>query len=194
MSAEFTQNWVGGRYYWPELLADYAGKPNLHFLEVGCFEGRATLWLLENILTHDTSRITVGDVFELHEEFRQLQIQPASIERFKRNTAEHASKITILTGRSSLTLRALTEPLDFAYIDGSHRAADVLSDAVLVWPVLKDGGIVAFDDYEWGGGRPEHDRPHDAIDAFLAAHEDQLTVLHKDYQVAVRKELCDYIL
>jgi hypothetical protein len=33
--------------------------------------------------------------------------------------------------------------------DGSHRARDVLEDAVLSWPLLKVGGIMLFDDYLW---------------------------------------------
>ena len=38
---------------------------------------------------------------------------------------------------------------DFIYIDGSHMRVDVLLDAVLAWQLLKPGGIMALDDYEW---------------------------------------------
>lgn len=44
-------------------------------------------------------------------------------------------------GRSEAVLRDL--PLgryDFVSIDGSHEAADMLSDAVLIWPLAKPGG------------------------------------------------------
>jgi hypothetical protein len=30
---------------------------------------------------------------------------------------------------------------DFVYVDGSHEACDVLSDSVLVWPMLKPQGV-----------------------------------------------------
>ena len=42
---------------------DLEAKPDLRFLEVGCFEGQATIWLLENVLTDTSSRITVVDTF-----------------------------------------------------------------------------------------------------------------------------------
>ena len=36
---------------------------------------------------------------------------------------------------------------DLIYIDASHYAPDVLSDAVLAFKLLKPGGILIFDDY-----------------------------------------------
>lgn len=42
---------------------------------------------------------------------------------------------------------------DFYYVDGSHVAPDVMADAVLGWRLLKPGGIMVFDDYEWGAYR-----------------------------------------
>jgi len=53
-------------------------------------------------------------------------------------------------GRSDAMLRDLPhDHFDYISIDGSHEAADVLSDAVLSWPLLKTGGLICFDDYEW---------------------------------------------
>jgi hypothetical protein len=46
-----------------KFLSPLAGKPNLNFLEIGCFEGRGTDWNLTNILTDPTSKITVVDPF-----------------------------------------------------------------------------------------------------------------------------------
>jgi hypothetical protein len=40
-------------------------------------------------------------------------------------------------------------PFDFIYIDGSHMRVDVLLDAVLAWQLLKPGGFMVLDDYEW---------------------------------------------
>jgi hypothetical protein len=36
---------------WRDMLYSLAGKPNILALEVGTFEGRSAVWLLENILT-----------------------------------------------------------------------------------------------------------------------------------------------
>ncbi len=184
----FSADWSGSRDYWPDLLAHLVGQPDLTFLEVGCFEGRATLWLLEHVLTHPSSRIVVVDTFKGNPEFALIGIDGNSYGRFRRNTADYETRIGIFSGPSGWMLRGLVgAEFDFVYIDGSHMAADVLSDAVLAWPLLKPGGILAFDDYEWpGDGVPLH-TPRPGIDAFMSVHEERLEVLQVGYQVAVQK-------
>jgi hypothetical protein len=48
---------------WEAALKDFAGKPDLQYLEVGVYEGRSVVWMLENILTHPTSHVTGIDIF-----------------------------------------------------------------------------------------------------------------------------------
>ena len=38
---------------------------------------------------------------------------------------------------------------DLVYIDGSHSAKDVLLDSLLAWRLLRPGGAMIWDDYEW---------------------------------------------
>ena len=38
---------------------------------------------------------------------------------------------------------------DLIYIDGSHSAKDVLLDSLLAWRLLRPGGAMVWDDYEW---------------------------------------------
>ena len=40
--------------------------------------------------------------------------------------------------------------VDFAFVDGSHEYADVLRDLELLYPLVKDGGWIAFHDVEPG--------------------------------------------
>lgn len=78
---------------------------------------------------------------------------------------------------------------DFIYIDGSHKACDVLSDSVLAWPLLRPEGVLIWDDYEWTplmSKGPLHE-PKLAIDAFLSCYADQYRVISKGYQVAIEK-------
>ena len=55
--------------------------------------------------------------------------------------------------------------------DGSHEAPDVLCDAVLAFRLLKNGGLLGFDDYLFmQGAIPERqllECPKPAIDAFV---------------------------
>lgn len=180
----FTYNWSHVREWWSDLFERYElpGKPNLNFLEVGCYEGQATLWLVENILTHPTSGITVVDTFAGSPE---LPPQPYLYERFMENVG-HNYKVAVIRENSRKALRNLAIGRDFIYIDGSHHSRDVLCDAVQSWELLKPGGLLVFDDYGWSTPEDQNG-PAPAIDAFCACYMDELKVIHCDYQVAVEK-------
>ena len=60
----FTTDWFTTHIrLWKKVLADFKNKPNIHYLEIGVFEGRSLIWMLENILTHPTSKATALDIF-----------------------------------------------------------------------------------------------------------------------------------
>ncbi|HSQ55143.1 MAG TPA: class I SAM-dependent methyltransferase [Gemmata sp.] len=81
------------------------------------------------------------------------------------------------------------EHYDLIYIDGSHEAADVLADAVLTWPLLRPGGLVGFDDYEWPMCSEEERRPTAAVNAFLTCMKGKFEEVHRGYPLWVRKVL-----
>lgn len=157
-------------------LAHLRGRP-CSVIEIGAHEGRSTTWLLENILTHEFSRIVSIDV----------HVQPV----FWRNieASDGLQKTQLRLGLSGEILRQL--PLgqaDFIYVDGSHGTPDVLEDAVLSFRLLKCGGILAFDDYLWEEAKYGREGfPKPAIDAFLGAYKARLTLLEKDHQIWIRK-------
>jgi predicted O-methyltransferase YrrM len=108
--------------------------------------------------------------------------------RFISNMAPFAEQVEVRVGQSQELLRS--EPLysfDFVYIDGSHKAADVLEDAILSLRLLKPGGIMIFDDYLWAAFEDPLDNPRPGIDAFLHAFAQQYDLLWFGNQVAVRK-------
>lgn len=172
-------------------IGQMAGRASLSFLEVGCFEGRATTWILENLLTHTTDYIDCIDTFSGSFEHHAMSIDLPSLEsRFDHNVAltGSAHKVTKFKGRSGDRLRELRlASYDIAYIDGSHYARDVLEDAVLCHGLVKPGGFLIFDDYNWDQlqGHPQH--PRVAIDAYLAIYRDELAVRHVGYQVIVQR-------
>ena len=84
-------------------------------------------------------------------------------------------------------LKTLPGEYDLVYIDGSHDAADVLTDAVLAWSLLKPGGILGFDDYGWHVFPEPEKRPGPAVDAFLLTMRKRFEELYRGYQVWVRK-------
>ena len=81
------------------------------------------------------------------------------------------------------------QPLyDFIYIDASHTAPDVLTDACMAWPLLKKDGVMVFDDYLWGDPKNILHRPKLAVDAFTNIFAEQLLPVHFGYQAVVRKK------
>lgn len=85
------------------------------------------------------------------------------------------------------------EPFDFISIDASHQAPDVLGDAVLAFQLLKQGGVMAFDDYIWSPMRPGTENPlllpKIAIDAFTTIYSQKLRILPNLplYQLYIQK-------
>ena len=56
----FTVDWFSHNIpSWDIYLNNFKNKPNLNFLEIGSFQGRSTVWLLENILTENDLKIFV---------------------------------------------------------------------------------------------------------------------------------------
>lgn len=75
-------------------------------------------------------------------------------------------------------------------IDGSHLASDVLTDAVLGWGLVKVGGLIVFDDYNYTFPHDIHEDTKIGIDAFLKAFCKKVNILHQGHQVIVEKTLC----
>lgn len=166
-------------------LAPLAGTP-LHYLEIGVFEGRSALWMLANVLTHPDSRMVGVDAWP-------VEGDPFE-ERARANLAVAGERVELRKGPSDRVLREPRferESFDIIYIDGDHTAFGALSDSVLAWPLLKVGGLCIWDDYGWKRApwkrAPRHERPADAIDAFLKALHGKHELLFRNYQVGVRK-------
>ena len=55
-----------------------------------------------------------------------------------------------------------------------------MSDAVLSFELLKQDGLLIFDDYGWGDCAK-------GIDGFINAYQKKIEVFEKSYQVFIRK-------
>lgn len=186
----YTTDWFSYNIpIWEQHLANLRGKPHLRGIEVGSYQGRSAVWLMQNIFTANTSQLTCVDTFhgsvEHNDDERRNMLQI-----FSHNTWPFRQRIRVLRGMSQQVLRTLPyEPaFDFAYIDGAHDAASVLEDAVLLLPLLKPGAILIFDDYMWRSSNlPDTDRPQIAIEAIASVYRSVLDVVHVGYQAIMRK-------
>lgn len=137
--------------YWKQLFEEFQPKS---VLEIGCFDGRATVFMIENGARY----IDCVDPWT-DEGFDDVCVSGVTAQgvkdRFHRNTniaMNNNPGVTIFTHEctsNEFFNMDRGEVYDMIYIDGSHRAIDVLSDAVCAWNCLKKGGIMVFDDYDW---------------------------------------------
>ncbi len=169
-------------------------------LEIGVWEGRTARWFLDELLYPAGCWVGI-DPWELeamspHDFPRDNGgvARLANVEATAReNLADYGGRATIIKGRSCDVLRLRPHPLlqpemlDLVYIDGIHHALEVLSDAMLSWPLVRTGGVIIFDDY-----RRTHKTLHaglvEGVDAFLAAAEGKYRVLFQvDSQLGIQK-------
>jgi SAM-dependent methyltransferase len=178
-------------------LAKLKGKENIKFLEIGCFEGRATNYLLENILTGEGSEIHVVDTFEGSREEAGMKWDDnydfdALYNKFKRNVSKYEDKVKIHRGMSGDILKSDFEKdtFNFIYIDGSHTAYDVLQDAILAHSLLKVGGIIIFDDFGWKDPNNLHptNSPELGVTCFYNAYELFYNTIFQGYQIGFIKK------
>lgn len=171
-------------------LIPLAGVDNLRLLQLGAYTGDASVWLAQNVLTGKESRLTDIDTWEgsdeeVHEsiDFNQVWEYYKSRVRDLPVTSIASTTVSFLIKVNSVLLKAY----DFIYIDADHTAAGVLVDAELSFPLLKPGGLLAFDDYQWGAHLPASKSPKLGIDLFLERHAGEYEILEQGLQVWLRK-------
>lgn len=160
------------------------------YLEIGSFEGMSACWMIEN---SDVESLVCIDTWSGGEEHINSGIDMSDVERrFDFNVTRAGEGVdreiflTKLKGESLDKLSELvvqTPPVlfDFVYVDGSHRPADVLADAVLGFRLLKVGGFMIFDDYTWYDQTTNdgiRSSPKLAIDAFSSCFFDRIKFLN----------------
>lgn len=178
---------------WEQLTSSLRGGQKLTILEIGAFEGASTTWILDNLMGHPDSRLTVVDTFEGGMEHQQDGYDLPSLEsRFRSNISKcrHTQKLHVMRASSDdalLTLRQSHSRFDFIYIDASHVAIDVLHDAVLCWRMLNLHGTMVFDDWVWKGYMQDCYNPHIAIKAFLQCAAPEVETRETESQMWVTK-------
>ena len=188
----FTSKWfIPEQPQWQYLLSEYKGK-KINVLEIGVYEGRATVWMLENLFDNPESVLVGIDTFKGSPELPKedlVGLYDRFLANIKISGKENQVKIIKDTSYNSLIKFNYNQDIqfDFIYVDASHFADDVLRDLVLAWPILRENGIMIMDDYGWYRFEEEYNRPKIAIDAFLACHQFEIEILEINFQVTIRK-------
>ena len=171
-------------------------------LEIGCFEGLTSNYIIDVLLSDDGKLICVDPLTDnyLNTELTDTDVSNNETiykyfnnqyDRFKANTANNTNKLELYKNISSDIFPELISKyegqIDLIYIDGDHRATAVYIDAVNSFKLCKVGGVIIFDDYSWGKMYNE-EATSIGVDKFLTEYENQYDLITKGYQVSVRKK------
>jgi hypothetical protein len=173
----FTTDWFTKYQLYVEQIVHFL-KPK-RILEIGSFEGRSTVFMLEKSSEFNEVEIICVDTWTGGSE--HISIDFTSVEsRFDDNVTiglrncRNSSTITKLKGTSRYQLPKLMsseQKFDLVYLDGSHEPPDVLFDLVCSFQMLNKGGVLIADDYKWSPlPRGKEDlllMPKMSIDAFV---------------------------
>lgn len=166
-------------------------------LEIGCFEGLTSNYIVENLMSIDDKLICVDPLTDnylnenLTDEDKILNnteylFFTGQYDRFINNIKEHLDSQKIILYRD-LSINVFDKLLEkfgknftFIYIDGDHRPDGVYVDAVNCFNLCKKDGYILFDDYLWrdtGKG----------INKFLNEFYSEYVLVRKNEQVLIKK-------
>jgi hypothetical protein len=178
---------------WDIHLAKFKGK-QINILEVGVYKGDAMQKFAQVFLDSEPSSHYYGiDTWEGSPEYVGIdfkEIEKKTLEK-KANSPSKA-RIHLIKQESTLALPMLLSKgieFDIIFIDASHVAKDVLYDSVICMRLLKEKGVLIFDDYLWEKLEPGLFTPKPAIDSILEIYKDVIDILYVGYQVIIQKVL-----
>lgn len=168
------------------------GRSNL-IIEIGCFEGLTSNYIVENLLSENGLLICVDPLMDTYigEEHKGFEYFSGQYERFIANTKEHmaSGKIELFRGFSndffSKKMDEIKGKVDFIYVDGDHREEAVFSDAENSFSAIKNGGCILFDDYKWTAPSGILETKN-GIDRFLSKYVGQYDKIINSDQVMIR--------
>jgi predicted O-methyltransferase YrrM len=203
---KFTKNWFGATDL--EKVLPVNTSEEIHILEIGSFEGKSTVWFIDNILKNQKSTITCIDPwmnfyqntnsFNSYDENTKTKSGIDYIKDdikgnflYNINQTGFSNKVNVIQGLSYLELPKLigqSKKYDYIYIDGNHTSPFVLTDAVMSWYLLKPNGFIIFDDYKWDNfGGPKTTSPKLAVDSFVSCFGDYIKVIWNDWRYIIKK-------
>ena len=174
-------------------LEHVASRDRVRVLEIGAFDGVSANLMLDCVFPHPESEVHTIDAFL--PDPTTPEANATTRERFLENCKRggHGDRIKLYEGLSIEVLAWMIadegywESFDVVFIDGSHFAKDVITDAVQSWALLKTGGLLIFDDYLWETNGAPWRHPKTSVDAFELIYDPLVSLVWTGYQRIFRK-------
>lgn len=204
---QFTRNMFRNRNLptYREFVYPYwKNKGPLIYLELGVYKGQSLIWMLQHILGHPDSRAIgidpwlmttkrTSDDMEIVRQHAFWNIQKwdfftDSVLGFKKCQLLRANSAEVLPmmNRKGGAFGISKNTLDICLIDADHNALAVLNDARLVFPLMKIGGWIIFDDVV--NDIPKKDHVENGLRMFLEEIGDstKLVIKHRYVEIYER--------
>lgn len=160
-------------------------------LEIGSWEGRSALFLLTYFKQGHLTAVDTWGGSDEHQNDATRNLHDLEA-RFDVNLSPCAARLTKRKGASQHVLPQLIDEqrkFDVIYLDGSHFADDVLTDGINAWQLLKQGGILIFDDLLWAGYPRARANPAWAVNLFLKYYKGEYDILRVYNQIILQKKV-----
>jgi tetratricopeptide (TPR) repeat protein len=159
-------------------LQPLVNQPLINCLEIDCQEGMSTCWLLDNILTEPTAKLTC--------------IDPKFTELFNLNIGKTGVqyKVTQLEGYLLKILSELrANSFDLINIqDKGKKPARVQEITENCWQLAKKGGLIIFNTYGMKADpNSGESTPKQVIDDFFASKQNDFETLYQGEQLIIKK-------
>lgn len=155
-------------------------------LEIGCFEGLSSTFFADNFLEHNNSRLTCVDPFlnDIDNDHKDYLVnnEEANFD-YNIKICNNAHKILIHKITSDTFFETNNNTYTFIYIDGCHTPSFIYRDMTNSFNRLESNGIMWMDDY-CGGHNGDIKK---VMNKFLDEHQEHHEVIHKGYQLAIKK-------
>jgi predicted O-methyltransferase YrrM len=177
--------------HWLSVIDQYSLRnKKINALEIGSWEGLSSYFLLHSL---PKSQLTCVDTWEGSEENKNVSSEilktietkfDENLNPFKERLKKHKG-----TSFSFFEKNQFKSIYDFIFIDGSHYCDDVMVDSIKCFELLKDGGIMIFDDYFWNYYKKPLSNPATAINLFLKMKKNNFKIISlSSVQLIIQKK------
>lgn len=180
MEYQYSKDWVTSKVsIWERVLVPI--KPFKNILEIGVFEGKATIWFIQNLLDSN-GYITCIDNWSWGNTRTAFNYNVA-----KALTDYPNKQLSTIEGNAYKELATLISKgakYNLIYVDGNSTAVDRLSDACMAWWLLDINGILILDDYLMMTDDADIKL---AVDSFCNVFKGKYKYLYVGQQVIIQK-------
>ena len=163
-------------------------KKNLNYLEIGAFEGRSSVFVLENL------PLAICDFVDPFEEYSEMtdSTNQTNFEliykNFMNNIEKFNNRTSVHVENSDSFFKVNNNYYDLVYVDGSHFGEDVYKDALNSFKYLNSKGHIIFDDFFWFFFDKVEENPLGGIFRFLIENKKKLKIKYVGTQLIIQKK------